>query len=61
MKVFVADKLPDWCAKRIEGMGAYVLWVPDRHIVVVRYVPRRRRRPKPPRRRYLKPPWRRHR
>ncbi len=22
-----------------EGMGAYVLWVPDRHIVVVRYVP----------------------
>lgn len=22
-----------------EGMGAYVLWVPDRHIVVVRYIP----------------------
>ncbi|HEY9084862.1 MAG TPA: stalk domain-containing protein [Candidatus Tyrphobacter sp.] len=22
-----------------EGMGAYVLWVPDRHLVVVRYIP----------------------
>ena len=22
-----------------EGMGAYVQWVPDQHIVVVRYIP----------------------
>ena len=22
-----------------EGMGAYVLWVPDKHLVVVRYIP----------------------
>ena len=36
-----------------EGMGAYVQWVPDRHLVVVRYVvdaaaARRRRQPPPP-------------
>jgi hypothetical protein len=31
-----------------EGMGAYVLWVPDRHIVVVRYIPPTPPPPPPP-------------
>jgi len=30
-----------------EGMGAYVLWVPDRHLVVVRYVPATAPTPEP--------------
>lgn len=31
-----------------EGLGAYVQWVPDRHVVVVRYVPPQAPAPPPP-------------
>jgi hypothetical protein len=31
-----------------EGLGAYVQWVPDRHVVVVRYVPPQAPTPPPP-------------
>ncbi|HEY0798151.1 MAG TPA: copper amine oxidase N-terminal domain-containing protein [Candidatus Baltobacteraceae bacterium] len=31
-----------------EGMGAYVAWVPDKHVVVVRYVPAPEATPMPP-------------